>query len=305
MNVYVKHRSIRQFLTEQDIPGVSIVEDKNLAEYYITGRYTIDDYHPGLNGIIIPWTGHNGINLDDMRQHHTELYITPTRSRYVAEKAVTLTLALLGRTVEYHTNLQEGNWSSRNSDKRVPWTTILDKKIGLFGYGRIGTLIHQFFSGFGCQFYTLDRSKRYPDTIQTVSNLNELVSECDIIIISAPLNSTTEGLFDQTILDEMKGKFLINVGRGKIVDEEALYHSLATDGLAGYASDVWYTYPKGKELQHPSSLPLYELNNVLLSNHSGGFTVHTNEEVNRDLVKRLIQLRDGDKSDQLDLATLL
>jgi formate dehydrogenase len=305
MNVYVEHKSIRTYLKEQEITDIHIVDEKSEAEYYITGRYTMEDYHPGLRGIIIPWTGHNGIHLDDMRKHNTELYITPTRSRYVAEKAVTLTLALLGRTIEYHTNLQQGNWSSRNSEKRVPWRSILDLNIGLFGYGRIGTLIHQFLSGFGCHFYTLDRSKWYPDTIWTVSNLNELVSKCDVIIISAPLNHTTEGLFDKEILRQMKGKFLINVGRGKIVDETALYESLTNNELAGYASDVWYTYPKGKELQYPSTLPIYQLDNVVLSNHSGGFTVHTNEEVNRDLVKRLIQLRDGDTSDQLDITNLL
>lgn len=305
MKVHAEHTRIQDFLLQKNIDGITIVEHSNEADYLITGRYTIEKYHPGLKGIIIPWTGHNGINLDDMRKHNTELYVTPTRSRYVAEKAVTLTLALLGKTVEYHQNLKNGNWSARNSHKRVPWNSILDRKIGFFGYGRIGKLVHQFLSGFDCDFFTLDRSKDYPDTLQTVSNLKQLVDVCDIIIISAPLNKETEGVFNEDVLTRMSGKFLINVGRGKIVDEKALYESLTNQGLAGYASDVWYTYPKGKEKQYPSTLPLYQLENVLMSNHSGGFTDQTNEEVNRDLALQLERLRDGDTSNKLDLEILL
>ena len=55
-----------------------------------------------------------------------------------------------------------------------------------------------------------------------------------------------------------------NVGRGKIVDEEALYTALKTQTLRGYASDVWYHYPKGKETQLPTSFPIHEFDNVVL-----------------------------------------
>ena len=305
MKVYAEHQKLASYLRAENISGIDFVEDPSIAEYQLTGSYDESKYTPSLKGIIIPWTGHNGINLSDMRKRNLELYITPTRSRYVAEKAVTLTLALLGRTVEYHTNLQQGNWSARNSDKRVPWTSILDLKVGLFGYGRIGRLVHQFLSGFGCELFTLERSKSYPKTIKTVKTLPELVSICDVIIISAPLNETTEGVFDAKILSGMSDKYLINVGRGKIVDEEALYHALKNNILAGYASDVWYTYPKGKDIQLPSKFPIHELSNALMSNHSGGFTKQTNDEVNRDIKALLIKLRDGHTEDQLDLTTLL
>lgn len=305
MNVHAAHQRIQEYLQNQPIDGITIVSDPSKAEYILTGRYTADMYHSKLKGIIIPWTGHNGIDLEAMREEQLELYVTPTRSKYVAEKAITLMLALLGRTVEYHNQLQLGNWSSRNSDKRIPWTSIQNSKIGLFGFGRIGSLIYQFLQGFEPSIYTLERRRVYPKELKLVQTLPELIDKTDIIIISTPLNKETEGLFNKSILQKMKGKYIINVGRGKILDEQALYESLKDGVLAGYASDVWYTYPKGKENQLPSDYPFHELSNVVMSNHSGGFTNNTNKEVNQDILYTLQKLLNGDTSDQLDLSTLL
>lgn len=304
MNVYAEHYRIQEYLQSVTMNNVTVVTDKALADYIITGQYTHDKHTENLQGIIIPYTGHNRINLNHMRDDKLQLFILPTRSRWVAEKAVTLTLASLGRTIPYHTQLKQGNWSARNSEKRIPWASIQDRSVGLFGYGRIGKKIHQFLSGFGCDFYTIDRGKIYPEGIKTVKNLTNLIQLSDIIIISAPLNETTEGIFDSSQLKRMKHKYLINVGRGKIIEEEALYNALQNNILAGFASDVWYTYPKGKEPQNPSSYPIHEFDNVVLSNHSGGFTEDTNETVNKDLVKLLENIAAGNTSMQLDLATL-
>lgn len=305
VKVYAVHHKIQDFLKAQEIDGISIVDSPFEAHYIITGQYSKNNYHANLRRIIIPYTGHNGINLEDMRSADLKLFITPTRSKYVAEKAVALTLSLLGNIVNYHTLLKEGNWAERNSDSRKPWVSIQDKIVGLYGYGRINQIVHKMLQGFGCEFYTIDRHKDYPSDMIVVKNVTNLVQVCDVIIIAAPLNVETEGIFNEQLLSRMKHKYLINVGRGKIVDEKALYEALKSHKLGGYASDVWYNYPKEKEHCLPSSYPLHELDNVVLSNHSGGYTIHTNEEVNADLVKQLIKLRDEDDSDQLDLEELL
>jgi formate dehydrogenase len=132
-----------------------------------------------------------------------------------------------------------------------------------------------------------------------------LIQVSDVIIIATPLDVTTEGVFNEQKLSRMKNKFLINVGRGKICDEEALYEALKNKKLNGYASDVWFTYPKGKEVMHPSSYPIHELDNVVLSNHSGGFTINTNKEVNKDLLKILRKLKEENYEDKLNLKNLL
>ena len=103
----------------------------------------------------------------------------------------------------------------------------------------------------------------------------------------------------------MKSKYLINVGRGNIIDELSLYKALTNSTLKGFASDVWYNYPKGKEKMFPSTYPIYNMSNVVLSNHSGGFTTQTNKEVNKAIVKLLIKLRDSNFEEQLDLEKLI
>lgn len=305
MKVFAEHDKTQAYLKDAPMKGITVVDQPHEAHFIITGQYSEKKYHQNLRGIIIPYTGHNRINLDDMRRRELMLFVTPTRSRWVAEKAVTLTLALLGNTVLYHSLLKEGNWASRNSEHRVPWTSIQDVSIGLFGYGRIGTRIHQFLQGFGCEFYTIDRGKVYPKGIKTVKNLTNLIQVSDVIIISAPLNKETEGLFNEEKLRLLRNKYLVNVGRGKIVDEKALYDVLQSKRLGGYASDVWYNYPKGNKHQLPSSYPIHEFDNVVLSNHSGGFTKNTNVEVNEDLRQLLLKLQKEQYEDQLDLTTLL
>lgn len=305
MKVFAEHERIQDFLKQNPMDGIEIVDDMYKATYIVTGRYTKKKNNPNLKGVIIPYTGHNGINLDDMREDNVMLFITPTRSKYVAEKAVTLMFSLLGNTINYHLQLKEGNWSSRNATSRVPWVSIQTLTIGLYGYGRIGKKVHEFLKGFGCDFYTIDRHKDYPTDIGLVKNLTNLIQVSDVIIIATPLDVTTEGVFNEQKLSRMKNKFLINVGRGKICDEEALYEALKNKKLNGYASDVWFTYPKGKEVMHPSSYPIHELDNVVLSNHSGGFTINTNKEVNKDLLKILRKLKEENYEDKLNLKNLL
>lgn len=305
MRIFAEHDKIQHFLKANPMDGVEIVDDISKATFIITGKFNKTKYNPNLKGIIIPYTGHNGIDLDEMRKNNLMLFITPTRSRYVAEKAVTLTLSLLGKTILYHSLLKEGNWSSRNSDDRVPWTSVQGLSIGLFGYGRIGKKVHDLMKGFGCDFYTINRHKDYPADVNLVKNLTNLIQVSDIVVISTPLNSTTEGVFNEEKLSRMRNKFLVNVGRGKICDEKSLYEALINKKLKGYASDVWFNYPKGKEVQFPSEYPIYELDNVVLSNHSGGFTENTNQEVNNDLLKILRKLRDENYEDKLNLKNLL
>ncbi len=305
MKVFAEHHKIQEFLKQNQFQSIEIVDDLYEASYIITGRYNSKKYNPNLKGIIIPYTGHNGIDLDAMREKELMLFITPTRSKYVAEKAVTLTMSLLGNVVRYHNELVKGNWSDRNEDTRLPWTSIGGLSIGLYGYGRIGSKVHEFMKGFGCDFYIIDRHKEYPNDIHTVKNLTNLIQVSDVVIISTPLNETTEEVFNEERLSRMKNKFLINVGRGKIVDEKALYEALKEGKLKGYGSDVWFNYPQDKENVFPSNYPIHELDNVVLSNHSGGYTTRTNKEVNKDLLRILRKLRDENYEDKLNLKNLL
>jgi formate dehydrogenase len=78
----------------------------------------------------------------------------------------------------------------------------------------------------------------------------DMVPECDVVTINAPLHPETEGLFDDELLGTMRrGTYLINTARGKICDRDAIVRALESGQLAGYAGDVWYPQPAPKD--HP------------------------------------------------------
>jgi formate dehydrogenase len=304
MKVFTPYDEIASYFARRHREDIQFVDTLDQASVLITGRFDASMVHPQLQSVIIPWTGHDWIDLEVLKTNGIDLYVTPTRSPYVAEKAVALTLALLGRVVEYHNRLATGDWANRNSKDRIAWASLQDKRVGLYGFGRIGRLVHQFLQGFGCEQWTIDRGKDYPDSIQTVPHLDALIDRCDVIIISTPLNATTEGIFNQERLSHMSKKYLINVGRGKIVEEHALYQALIDGTLAGYASDVWYQYPKNDDHRFPSSLPIHTLPNVVLSNHSGGEVTDILTQVYQDLEAHLERLLQGDRSERLDLDSM-
>ena len=301
MKVYAAHEKIQQFLINNSVEGITIVNNINKCHYLISGKYNQTMYNPLLKGIIVPYTELSGIDLKALNEKELKLFTLPQRNRYIAEKAVTLALSLLGNTVNYHTSLKIGNWSSNNSNNRLPWVSIQGLSIGLFGYGEIGEYIHNMLKGFNCEFYTINQDMKYPKDIFLVKNLTNLVQVSDIIIIVDLLNKTNEEIFNDKLFSRMKNKYLINIGSGNIIDEKSLYDALKNSTLKGYASDVWYNYPKAKEKTFPSNYPIYEMNNVILSNHSGGFTTKINSEVNEALLQLLIKLQDSNFEDQLDI----
>ena len=105
------------------------------------------------------------------------------------------------------------------------------------------------------------------------ADLADAIADAELVFVALPLTPATEGLLSREILAGMKGKFLVNVGRGGIVDEEGLYRALTEGILTGAAIDTWYTYPaKGETAGAPSRFPIHELPNVVLSPHVAGST---------------------------------
>jgi phosphoglycerate dehydrogenase-like enzyme len=107
-------------------------------------------------------------------------------------------------------------------------------------------------------------------------------------------------------MEAMRGAFLVNVGRGEVVDEEALYNSLRDGTLAGAGIDVWYTYPQdGATTGAPSRFPVHELPNVVLSPHVGGSTGESGEMNIQQTIGNVERWAlNGDSVNRVDLAAL-
>lgn len=283
---------------------VTCVESPGDADYLLSGRFTADMYHPDLKGVIIPYTGHDQIEIETMRQHNLKLFNVTGHSRFVAERALQLLHAITGKVVAYHNRLAKGDWSGRTTaNDRIPWDSLFERRIGLFGYGRIGQWIATLLKPYAPALCVIDRGKRY-EGVETVPDLHALAELSEIMIISTPLTPETEGVFNRAIFEKLGAAYLINVGRGKIVDETALYEALASKKLQGYASDVWFNYPKDEQPTYPTNTPIHTFDNVVMTPHSGGHTTTSFSVMVAEIIGHLEALLEGDFSAALDLGRL-
>jgi phosphoglycerate dehydrogenase-like enzyme len=189
-----------------------------------------------------------------------------------------MTLAFYGRLVEYHNALRatqwHGFWVGRGAEDE--WHSLFGRSCAIFGTGAIGVALARMLKAFDCSVVGYRRRADallppYFDRIET--DLAKAVQEAELLFIALPLTPATEGLFTKELLLSAQGKFLVNVGRGPIVDEEGLYLALKNGILKGAAIDTWYTYPQGGATTGaPSRFPIHELPNVILSPHVAGST---------------------------------
>ncbi len=123
-----------------------------------------------------------------------------------------------------------------------------------------------------------------------MDKLHDLLPNTDALFIALPLTDETENLIDEAELNQMpKGSILVNIGRGPIVNQHALYAALKNGHLRAAGSDVWYNYPPSKdEVSNtaPADVPLGDLENFVLSPHRGGMV----EEVEMQRIQALAKL---------------
>ena len=143
--------------------------------------------------------------------------------------------------------------------------------------------------GFGCRVLTHDRRT---DAIAERISLDELLRESDVLTLHTPLTADTHHLLNRRRIEQMKrGAYVVNTGRGSLLDTEALVHSLESGRLGGAALDVlegeegvFYEDCRSKAVDNALLLRLQELPNVLISPHTAYYTDHAL----RDIVENTI-----------------
>ena len=151
-----------------------------------------------------------------------------------------------------------------------------DCTLGIFGLGGIGTAVAQRAAAFGMRVIAVDaRRTDRPSGVAELwpsSRLPDLLHQSDFVVICAPETPETRGLFGSTTLKAMKpSAYLINIGRGKIVQLNALVEALRAGDIAGAGLDVFEIEPL------PSDNPLWDLENVVITPHVAGIGPHTVE----------------------------
>ena len=156
---------------------------------------------------------------------------------------------------------------------------LRDMTVGVIGTGRIGVAVMDRLRGFGCRVLAYDRC---PKTSADYAPLDELLQQSDVVTLHTPLNVDTHHLINRQRIEQMKhGAFIINTGRGSLLDTEALLPALESGKLRGAALDVlegeegvFYSDHRNKPIESKQLLRLHELPNVLISPHTAYYTDH-------------------------------
>lgn len=163
----------------------------------ISGHYKeeTEKQFPNLKMLIVPYTGLNGIDLDRAKRNNLLIKNSSAHGKFVAERALALILAVLGKIVYYHTNLLRGDWSKRTERDRIDWKSLSKKKVAIYGYGVIGKRLHDYMKAFDVEVGVLNYKNRLYENVTLFQSLEELADWCDILVIAAPLNDTTKILW--------------------------------------------------------------------------------------------------------------
>ena len=152
------------------------------------------------------------------------------------------------------------------------------KVLASIGYGNIGRAVAARARAFGMVVHALTRSPRDfdppPDWQGGMAKLDEMLPGADFVVVCCPLTDETRGMIDSRRLSLMKKTaILINVCRGPVVDEDALYAACRDGTIGGAVIDVWYQYADpGGEVLRPTRHPLHDLSNVVMTPHLSGWT---------------------------------
>ena len=237
-----------------------------------------------LKLIIVPFAGVDHLPMDLLMERGIIAVNSHGNANAVAERALSMILALYGRIVSYHNDLKEGQWHGFWVGKGLndTWESIRAKNCSIIGAGSIGRSLAAMLKSFDIRVCGYKRNiiSGVPDPFdEIVYDLDEAIERSEIIVLALPSTKSTKGLFNSERLKRMSGKVIVNVGRGDLIDEEGLFNSLKNGILKGAAIDCWYNYPKnGDTFGFPSSFPIHNLPNVVLSPHVAGFTAGASKE---------------------------
>lgn len=246
-------------------------------------------------------TGFNNIDIEYAKSKNIAVtnvagYSTPT----VAQHTFATLLHLYDKIGYYDEFVKSGEYSKSgmftNLDK--PFNDIEGKKWGIVGLGNIGKKVAKIAEAFGAEVVYYSTSGKNNNSDYKRVELDELLSESDIISIHSPLNSNTQGLFNYDNLKKMKkSAVLINMGRGPIVVEKDLAKALDENIIAGVALDVFSVEPM------PEDSPLLKIKNkekIVMTPHIAWASVEARERLFNDLIENIKAFYRGEKRNRVE-----
>lgn len=200
----------------------------------------------------------------------------------VAEHTLGLALTVARHTIPLDRGVRGGEWN-RKAGREFSGRTW-----GLLGFGATARAVARLARGFGMQVVAYDPYVSATDVDGvTIGSLDDVVATADVLSVHVPATAETKNLVDASLLSRLKpDAILVNVGRGEVLDEDALADALAAGQLLGAGLDVRSAEPPGEHRLH-------QLDNVVLTPHIAGITAESQDKIVSTLADELRALLTG------------
>lgn len=306
---YICNKLYEYLLPEEIKEGFLFLDDDGFysqqydlsdAEVMICQPYLMQkcvmDKMPKLNWLQCTGAGYDAADIIEIKRRNIRL----TNSRGVMSSSigedVMLKMLFFSRKCrEVEKNKLEHTWNMFGQDQWMCtcYTDLFGKTLGILGYGSIGYEITKRASAFGMRIIAFGLDNCDVSLLDAyynkISDIYTILEQSDFISVNLPLTETTRHFFNDEAFEHMKkSAVFINVARGAIVDEDALYRALRDKKIAGAACDVFEIEPL------PSDSPLWDLDNIFITSHKAGMGDTWTSFIGELIVRNIGHYRSGE-----------
>ncbi|MCI8422208.1 MAG: hydroxyacid dehydrogenase [Lawsonibacter sp.] len=278
-----KEETLIQYINTNQIEGV-------LTRVEFITRNVVERC-PSLKVVAQHGIGLDNIDIDACTEHGIRVLNVPDANyTSVAEHAIMFILACACKVLQGDKNVRQGNWKFRETN--FP-NDVAGKTLMVIAFGRIGRDVTKKAQALDMNVIAYDayvsREAMADLGVEKVDSLEEGLAKADFVTIHAPLTPETRGMMGPQQFKAMKpSAYLLNMGRGPVVDQSALYHALKDHIIAGAALDVFEQEPPEE------NNPLFALDNIILSPHNAGDTYEAKQRCSAKAAENLILALNGE-----------
>ena len=234
------------------------------------------DLAADLKALVWFHAGCDELDFDMLKRRKIEVAnVRGANALPVAEHAMALMLGLAKRLIAKHQAVLDAHWEPPGGRPEHSAVMLSGKTVAVIGLGEIGTAVAKRAKAFDMKVIAIRRhpergDEGVADRVYGPKDLHRVLRQADFTVLAAPITKETRAFIDEKAIQAMKrSSFLVNIARGNLIKEYPLYLALKDWRLAGFATDVWWTYdnaiPATYHFATPSRTDLQRLPNVLCS----------------------------------------